>query len=231
MPAYPMGKRARVYAPRSKAVFNSIQKRTTVGPSRRGTLTQQVKSLQRVVKNIAPELKTLEINTNVTNLTSSGSIQHVTAIAQGDDVSDRTGNTIDLREIYMQSAFTIGSEASASTSFRIAIVRDTQQISDTTPSVTDVFSSANPLIAFPNIANRQRFNYMYLSPIICMTQISNGGFGINHKFDWKGISKVSFNGTATTDIAKGGIYILFLTDSGASTMDFVSRVRLTFSDS
>jgi len=41
---------------------------------------------------------------------------------------------------------------------------------------------------------------------------------------------VHYNGTATTDISKGGIYILFLTDSGSNTMDFVSRVRLTFSD-
>lgn len=231
MPAYPSGKRARVYAPRFKAAFNTIQKRTTAGPSRRGTLTQQVKSLQRVVGNIAPELKTVEINTNVTNLTAAGSIQHVTAIQQGDDTPERTGNTIDLREIYMQSSFTVGSDAGTGVSFRIALVRDTQQINDTSPGVTDVFSSANPLIAMPNIANRERFKFLYVSPIVPIPQTTLSGTGINHKFDWKGNLKVSYNGTATTDIAKGGIYIIFLTDSGSNTMDFVSRVRLTFSDS
>lgn len=215
---------------RTAPVFNSVQRRTTAGPSKRGNLTQQVKSLQRVVRNLAPEVKTVEINTNVTNLTSAGSIQHVTAIQQGDDTPERTGNTIDLKEIYMQTSFTVGSEAGAGVSFRIAIVRDTQQINDTTPGVTDVFSSANPLIAMPNIANRERFKFMYLSAIIPIPLTTLGGMGINHKFDWKGNYKVHYNGTATTDISKGGIYILFLTDSGSNTMDFVSRVRLTFSD-
>jgi len=220
-------KRAKTFG-RSAVPFNSVQKRTTSGPSRRGTLYQQLKSLQRVVKALSPEVKTIEVNTNVTNLTSSGSIQHVTAIGQGDDVGDRTGNTIDLKEIYMQSSFTLGSDGTSGASFRIAIVRDTQQVADTTPAVVDVFSSANPLVAMPNIGNRERFKFLYMSPIVPINQLAN--WGMNHKFDWKGNYKVMYNGTASSDIQKGGIYILFLTDAGGNTMDFVSRVRLTFSD-
>lgn len=212
------------------AVFNSVAKRTTVGPSRRGTLTQQVKSLQRVVSNLSPELKTIEINSNVTNLTSAGSIQHLTAIAQGNDVSEREANTINLKEILMQSSFTVGSDSTTANSYRIAIVRDTQQVADTTPAVTDIFSSANPLIAMPNIANRERFKFLYLSPIDTLVFTLQGGKNPNYRFTWKGNYKVSYNGTAAADIQKGGLYIVFLTDSANNTMDFVSRVRLTFTD-
>lgn len=212
------------------AVFNSGSKRTVAGPSRRGTLTQQVKSLQRVVSSLAPELKIIEISANVTNLTTAGSIQHLTAIAQGSDVADREGNTINLKQILMQTSFTVGSDAGNGISWRIAIVRDVQQIADTTPAVLDVFSSANPLIAMPNIANRERFKFMWLSPIETGVYVLQGGKTPNYRYTWNGNYKVSYNGTASTDIQKGGLYIIFLTDAVANTMDFVSRVRLTFTD-
>lgn len=214
----------------SAAVFNSVNRRNVSGPSRTGTLTQQVKSLQRVVASLSPELKTIEINTNVTNITTAGSIQHVTEIAQGTDVGNRIGNSIVLKEMYMQTQFTISSDASTSASWRIAIVRDMQQISDTAPAVTDIFSSNNPLIAFPNIANRQRFKFLYLSPIRTGIQTYIGGVNPNIKWDWKGSLKVDYNGSAGTDQQKGAVYIVFLTDATANTMDFVSRVRLMFQD-
>lgn len=210
--------------------FTVLNKRTVVGPSRRGTLKQQVKSLQKVVRALAPELKVVDVSTSISNLTNAGTVIHLTQVAQGSDVPNRIGNSINLRNIALRMNYTQGSDATAAAYIRYAVVQDTQQISDTSPVVGDVFSSANPQISLPVTNNRGRFRYLHVSKPITVNMVTNGTTNPYWEFNWKGNSRVDYNGTASTDQQKNAVYLIVLTDSAASTMDFIGTCRLQFTD-
>lgn len=217
------------------AVTRRMNKRTTKGPSKSGTLRQQVKSLQRIVKDLAPEIKYVDTSITITNLTTSGNVTHLTAVAQGDTQSTRTGNTINVRTLNWQLTARAADSANISSSLLFAIVMDREQVGDTAPAITDVFSSADPVVALPNLANLERFRFLYSSGVIDCQRIgvlsgSANTLNKTFKLSWSGSIKVSYNGTADTDIQKNGIYMLVLTDDAAGSIDFEGISRIGYTD-
>lgn len=222
-------------APVAVRAFTSTNKHYGKGPRKTGTLTQQVKSLQRFVNTLKPEVKYHEVGISGTNITTTGSVFHLSNIAQGDTVATRTGNSILVTDLVVKGSFS-SYTGSAAVSFRIAIVVDKQQIADTSPSAGDIFTdavaTANPVTAVPSVATAERFR------ILWMSKLYNGGALANtantqipfYEVAKKMNLKVSFNGTASTDIEKNGIYFVFLTDDGANTVDYNGLCRIAFTD-
>lgn len=238
--ARPM-KRAKFSKSRTSSV-RRINRRTAPGPRTRGSLRTQVKSLQTVVKKLAPEVKSLDVSLTSANITSSGVAVHMTPIAQGDALEQREGNSVCVNSVSVRGVFTQQTDAPTTGAARILVVVDRQQIADTTPSPSDVITDAiiggaNPVINYPNRAFLERFRILFMSKIfdfkrlVLDSDIATVPTQSPYiEWDWTGALKVLFNGTASTDIQKNGIYFIILTDSTSNTLDFSGVARIRYTD-
>lgn len=215
---------------------------TTKGPSKAGTLLQQVKSLQRVVKQLQPELKSADVSITSSNIdATNGAVVHMSAIGQGDGQTNRTGNCITVRKIDVGLAVSRNSvytpNGPGNTRFRWAVVVDKEQIADTAPVALSVFEFPSTVtVDFPQSANLERFRFLYVSPCIDLQQMAfNSVTAVPQisncfKYHWSGEIKVGYNGSATTDIEKNGIYIVYITEGTNSELDVTGYSRIQFTD-
>jgi len=222
-----VGKRMRRVARTATSAFRSMNKRTMRGPRTRGSVYQQIKSLQTVVKKLTPELKYHETDVSTTNMTTAGAVFHLSAVGQGDTDETRTGGSINVNKIHIQG---IWRQTTAGSVYRVAVVVDREQVADTSPGLTDVFESADPLAAFPAMATLERFRILKLSTIYEGTRTNPGNQSAFFQFTWNGSLKVFYNGTTGADIQKNGIYILFLSDDITNVVDFEGYARIGFTD-
>jgi len=243
--------RKRVYAPygprkrfRSEvkspvAGFRMLNQRYSRGPSRSGTLTDQVKSIQRVMAKNSPEVKYFDSNVDATNIPTTGTVVPITAMAQGDTAITRTGNSIIVNTLRFGGFWSRTATDPSAVSFsRIAIVVDKQSISDTDPSAAQIFESPNePVQAFPFIGSLDRFKIIYMSQVFDSNMmVLDSDQVLTHpptqkswvEISWKGSVRVGYNGAATTDGQKNQMYVVFL--SNGTTVDFDGSCRVGFSD-
>lgn len=219
---------------RTKAAnFRFLSKRYVRGPSTRGSLYSQVKSLQRTIKSVLPELKEVNVNISQTNVTTTGTITHITAIAGGTGDNSRVGEDIRVKKIAIKGFF--GSVAAGVTAspvyYRCYIVVDKQQQADTTPSLTEIFNTSDPILQFPSPNFSERYRFLYVSPIMSNNSIIQGtqNQGVID-FTWSGDLKVGFNGGNTTDIQKNGVYFIIQTNDGNNVVDFNGSSFVYFTD-
>jgi len=217
----------------SVRAFRNNAKRYQRGVRRGGTLTSQVKSLQRFVSTLKPEIKYHDTSASAVNLTTTGAVDHITDIAQGDTDSTRTGNSINVVSVTFKGS--LGNfNASVHFHYRVAIVQDKQQRSDTSPTAGDIFSdgisTSNPVTAVPTRANLERFKIIYMSPPYSSIGLQLGNVNNYYEFTKKMNLKVSYNGSASSDIEKNGLYCVFLTDDTSGAVDFNGLARIGFTD-
>jgi len=159
-----------------------------------------------------------------TNITNTGYIRHITALTEGSGPYDRTGNSVLLRSLYKRIRIT-KHPSPLTTVVRMIFFIDTQQISDTTPAVADVLTNVgvdSPL----TLNNYGRFKIL-LSKTITLT--TNSPIFHSEKFD-KMYHHIRFNGTVNTDIQKGGVYMLLLSDQPAAYPVLDSHIRIGYRD-
>jgi len=233
-------KRARFSTPNKQTnAVQSLNKRTITRPFRRtGTLRQQLKSLQSAVKKLEPEIKYLDVEVDATNVTAAGSVVHVSAIAQSDTDSGRTGNAVNVKTVHFSGAFVrTASTYGTNGMYRLCIFIDKQQVADTSPTLADVFeNAAQTAQLLPKLSNLERFKVVWISPIkdahrMALQQIVLPAIqGLDVQYTWKGNLKVEFNGTAGTDIQKNGIYVGILSNDTANVVDFDGICRIGYTD-
>jgi len=241
---YRTPKRPRLAGPVALRAYRSNFKHVIKGPKTTGTLAAQVKSLQRIVKSLAPEKKYFDVSLNQANVTVAGAVTALCGIAQGDGISNRTGNAITVTNITIKGIFERGTDALAAIGYkyRVLVVVDKQQVADTSPTCGDVISdgayTANPLTCLPNANNLERFRILWTSPLYEMAKgmitsaaastavVQTGCF----EWTWSGSLKVEYNGANAADIQKNGVYALFLTDSTQNTLDITGICRIGFTD-
>lgn len=240
----PAAKRARFRGTTAAKRYRINQRLSARGPSARGTLRQQVKSLQTAVKRTLPEMKYVDVDNSSTNIGDPGVVTHVTAIAQGDSISTRTGDSVRVKSLTATGRFVvpIGSAgAAAATCYRLALVLDKQTIADTVPGLTDIFTPSRPETAMPNLTNLGRFKMLWLSKIFypnmmvvdtevsaAATSVPTQGFCFD--FNWIGDVVVRYNGSAATDFQKNAIFAVVLSSDTTDTIDVDWTTRVGFTD-
>jgi len=242
---YRTPKRPRVSGPVAIRAYRANFKHVLKGPKTTGTLAAQVKSLQKIVKLLAPEKKYFDVSLNNSNITVTGAVTNIVGIAQGDGITNRTGNAVNVTNITVKGLWERNSDALAAIGFkyRVLVVCDKQQIADTAPSCGDVIAdsayTANPLICLPNTANLERFRILWTSPLYemakgCITAANAASTALvqsgTFEWTWSGGIKVEYNGANSGDIQKNGLYVLFLTDSNQNTVDVTGVARIGFLD-
>jgi len=235
-------KRARVGTPGvgqgGTARYRKFNTRVARGPSTRGSLLSQVKSLQKVVKRLAPEVKYKDFDTSATNVPTTGTVVHISGIDQGDSMATRTGNQIVIQKInlsgfWMRNATDFGADAFT----RFAIVVDKEQVNATAPTAANIFDvPSNPTQALPLTSNLERFRILYMSPVFDMWMMrldsdllaaSTPTQKTAFAHTWTGNIRVLFSGTAQ-EVQKNGVYVVWL--SSVATADVASTCRVGYTD-
>lgn len=156
------------------------------------------------------------------SINNAGAVTHMTAIAGGSTAVTRTGSSILLKSFHMR--FALLKHASATqTVMRVILVRDKQQISDTTPAVLDILNSADPM---SHIVPDYQERWSIVKDVTFVFDAAH----VLRTFDWRiprtGLH-VRYNGTAGTDIQQGGHYLLLLSNEATNTptASVISRCR------
>ena len=212
-------------------------------------LAQEVTRLKKLVKGISPELKYLDVTLSALNVTdTSGAVQSLNTLAQGDGIGDRTGNKVRYKSIQIDfqidtAGGSLGALPLASEASRMYVIQDKQQVSDTAPAPSDMFE--NPALVYSprlNKVNQGRFKILFdsgpvshamiasqFTPVATLTAFpptDRPHRGFYRRFD----IPVTFNGTASTDIQKNGLYAVWLTNVAGDTVDYGGNSRIRFID-
>lgn len=171
------------------------------------------------------EMKDYGDTGNSGTFTTTPTITHLTAIAQGDGPTNRDGNSIFVRFVGIRMR--CSHDATNSSQFnRIVVVRDKQQVADGTPTWTDVFESADEN-SYLKDASKGRFDILY-DCRFCFANNDKTARMFDIKIPMK--HHVRFNDTAATDIQKGGIYLMLYGSNAANGTGYTWDSTVKFHD-
>jgi len=189
-------------------------------------LAAKVYKLQSLINS---EKKYSDTSINATQNTS-GSVVLINGVAQGDTLQQRNGNSILMSNITIRG--TVYMDASVEdTELTWWVIQDTQQVSDTAPSFTTIFdTSMGSTTGFLNRSGAPG-RFKILLKRRCRQQGETNLFNMdaNIKLPHPGLH-IKFNGTAYTDIAKNGIYIVAASTRTASLPTTNVQVRVNYYD-
>lgn len=189
-------------------------------------LASQVMWLKRMV-NV--EIKKYDANVaEGTALDSNpGLVYPLHEMAQGDTDQTRSGNSIKPLSVLIRGRLTNNATA-VNTLVRVLLVLDTQQIADTTPSVSDILDPSYQFWNAP-LNNNTVGRFKVLSDR--KYQLTTVSTPIREfKIYQKLYGHIRYNGANSTDIQKGGIYLMFISDQATNKPTFGFQTRLAFTD-
>lgn len=161
-----------------------------------------------------------------TTFATTAGVSLINAIATGDGEGARTGNSILMKYAYLYFNMARNASSTASTDFvRVVCVVDKEQVGDTTPGYDAVFESQAPL-AMINKLNVGRFSILYDKTFNITA--NNPAITIKEMIPLN--MHARYNGTASTDIEKNGVYIMFIGTNGTNVPTFQGNVRLAYYD-
>lgn len=165
---------------------------------------------------------------NTTIGTTGTKVVDLTTIAQGSTDATRNGNSIKVVSLLCAGQVSHNVISTGTNVVRLLIVLDTQQVSDTSPSFADIVDSsfADDIHAPLTRATVGRFKV--IRDRLFDTDPSNitKHFKMYIKLD----HHMRFNGTTSTDIQKGGLYVFAVSNDNANKPLLLCNCRLTFVD-
>jgi len=188
---------------------------------------QQAWKLKGLVNS---EMLKFDTNEAGSTVTSAGTyVSHLTAIAIGDTDNTRTGNSIYVRAVNLHGRVVYNATAGVTPTFlRLMIVIDSQQVGDTLPSIGHVIdTTVGGYQAHMLSTTVGRFKVLY-SRIITNDSVQNTvkPFEINLPMR----HHVRYNGSAGTDIQRGGIYVLAISSEAVNGPKLIWNARVSYHD-
>jgi len=171
----------------------------------------------------------LKVDSNPTLSGVQSRITLLNGMSQGDGANTRSGNSILVRNITIKGFMEINGAVTGNTRIMIALVQDSQQISDTLPTVGDIFASATNPYSLLNTGNLGRFKVLKrwhynLTPVA-------GGQNVKALEYYKSVYfHTRYNGASTTDIQKNGLYLVYITSENTNHPNIDMNVRVGYHD-
>lgn len=221
--------------------YNRTKRYQSKAPSKKGTIYQQLKSLQQVVQAQRPEQKFVDVSVQATNFDDSvGAVVLLNQVAQGDTQTTRTGEFINITGIHVKGIWIRGADAiSAQGHVQCVIVQDLQHTQATSPSGLDIMSTGDPTLNFPAVSdNAERFKFLYVGPVVSTQMMLLGDVteaivptrDTFVEFKWSGNIRAAYFDTGATNVAKNPIYMGFYTNDTGDFTDFNGAARISFTD-
>lgn len=193
-------------------------------------LAQKAISGVRYLSGLVNSEKFKHDMTSSSTITRTGTMLHLTNIAQGDGDGQRTGNSIFVRNVGIRFSILYNTSGASAQRVRMMLVIDSQQVGDTLPSVSDVLDvagTASAPLSFLNDQTVGRFKVlksrMYTVYADKNNIVSQWNINLRHH--------VRYNGATATDIQKGGIYLLMVSSEDNTNPPAVERnIRVAYHD-
>lgn len=157
-------------------------------------------------------------------------VSSLCAIAQGDSVSGRTGNSIYVRSVSIKLLFTPSSATAVNSIIKVALVMDTQQIGDSAPGFGDIYeqTGVDGITSPLAIATVGRFKILLSDSILLKG--AEGTARIYEKY-LKMRHHVRYNGTSSSDIQKGNLYLVMISNRTSTNLpSYSGNVRVSYHD-
>lgn len=205
------------YAYRSAKGFNNAM----------ATATAAYYGVQKLRGLVNSEMNKVDFGAAATpdNTTSQNCI-HLTAVGVGDGDTQRTGNSIYVRALNGMLTFERNSASTNTATYvRMMLIQDTQQIGDGTPQVQHVLQS--DWESHLNTTTVGRFKVLKSKVIVLNSQYPTSSI----KFNKAMRHHVRYNGNTTSDIQRGGLYLLLISSEAAGSQPTVRyNIRLSYHD-
>lgn len=199
-------------------------KRRRFRKKRSGMAKKALTMVRKLKRELKPEMKRKTIVVNNLDIDSTGLIQDVPRLADGTQQSARTG--LDVRCKTLQLTSYIFRNAVATTTFcRLIVFVDKQQIADSKTSVADVLETVS-VLAPRNQLTKKRFRFLRDKYFFLTSTFDARIFRMRIKLNF--IQR--YNGTATTDIEKNGIYILLLSNQATNKPSITYHATISYTD-
>jgi len=173
--------------------------------------------IQRVLSRVQPEIKTYTATVSATTITSSGGVQHVSAVLQGDDYTERVGRRIFCLSVQLRLVLRPDADlVSTGAHWKGALIMDHAN-TGTAPSVADIYANQE-IEDLRNAAphNLKRFTTLYEGVEYVGINAATGAPALVFVNVYRKVNKkIWFSGTAQTDEGQNSIW-LYQTSSEAT---------------
>lgn len=223
--AYKRYNRKRSVAKKPKSWYNQ---RYTLSATPMQVAQQALRATRYIKGLVNSEMLHKDTTFSAASITATGAITPLTDLGTGDTFQSRTGNSMLLRSLSYRYKIAINPAVTANTTVCVIIFQDTQQIGDTSPVVTDILNTANTF-SLLSLSTSGRFKILSRKSYT-LTPASGGKPAIENKGYHNLYSHVRYNGTATTDIQKNGLYVLFISSEATNTPTADGTFRIGYHD-
>lgn len=159
----------------------------------------------------------------------SGGLSGLVSISQGDGDGQRTGNSIFVRNISIKGSVDYNPASATIQKVRVMLIIDKQQVGDSPPSPSDVLDTTASVNAPFSMLNDQTVGrFTVLKSRMYMLSSERPSVPINWNLNMR--HHVRYNGSASSDIQKGGIYLLYISNVSATYPTFYRFVRVSYHD-
>lgn len=184
-----------------------------------------VNKLRGLVNSELYKWDVVETGAIITSSQSSYSAR-LAAIAQGDGDNARTGNSIFARSLNIRGQVIYNSAGTSPEFLRVMVILDTQQVGDQTPNIMDVLEN-NGYNSHLLKSTVGRFKVLF-SSIYEVDSVNNLSRSFNINLPMR--HHIRYNGTAGTDMQKGGLYIMAISSEATNGPTFRFDSRLSYHD-
>jgi len=160
---------------------------------------------------------------------SQNLIASVVDLEQGDGVNRRTGNSILAKSLTMNGHMYINSSQTTNTRVMIALVQDKQQVADTAPGISDIFTSSTDPHTLINVNTAGRFKIL-MRRQYTLDSNAAGNNARSLKFFHRLNFHVRYNGTTYADLQKNGLYLVIITSESSMYPTVNLNARLNYHD-
>ncbi len=155
-------------------------------------------------------------------------------IAQGLDINDRIGNQISIKAVFIKWSIskTIGGGSLSCEYVRVGVYQDLQQLADAAPTLQTVYEEGGgEPFAYRFFETVGRFKVLWQRTFRLTTDFCQFKLSTAIKFPGAGLL-VRFNGPASNDIQKNGLYIFAQSQNVLAEANTINvRMRVRFTDS
>lgn len=192
-------------------------------------VTKLVKDVRKLKRETMPEKKHLITSvTTAASATYAGSVIALSEIGPGDYYYQRAGNVVNYCANHLR--ISVYPNASLpSVTLRVILFKVNSMAADAVPSPNDfMFQTSNYCAAISTLkpTDKQRYTIIADQVKTLGNQSSNLLFDIKRKLH----GKAYFNGSATSDIDKGALFVYICSDSVSLHPQYVLENDLTFCD-
>lgn len=185
---------------------------------------RMAKSIKRTYK---PEVKKYDKGQSAYSAGTTAGVILINDMAQGDTSATREGNKILCRYVTAKGWIKHNNTATDGQVVKVWLIQDKQQIGDTSPTAANIFTvAANSIISPLNNDSAGRFKILWSKTYVIDPSNEIKPFNLYKRIN----IPTRFNGTASGDIQKNGLYIVYASSDNTNKPELTIDIRTAYID-